>query len=88
MEPQEARMATTITVKNIPADLYTQLKESAVRHHRSINSEIIAIIEKALVPQNANPDDFRVAAKALREKTRKYGLNQGFIERTKREGRP
>jgi plasmid stability protein len=88
MEPQEARMATTITVKNIPADLYTQLKESAVRHHRSINSEIIAIIEKALVPQNANPDDFLVAAKALREKTRKYGLNQDFIERTKREGRP
>lgn len=81
-------MATTITVKNIPADLYAQLKESAERHHRSINSEIIAIIEKALVPQNANPDDFLVAAKALREKTRKYGLNQDFIEQTKKEGRP
>jgi plasmid stability protein len=80
-------MATTITVKNIPADLYANLKDSAARHHRSINSEIIAIVEKALVPQNTSPDDFLVAAKALREKTRKYELKQEFIEEAKKEGR-
>ncbi len=81
-------MATTITVKNIPADLYAQIKESAARHHRSINGEIIAIIEKALVPQKASPDDLLVAARALREKTKKYELKQDFIEEAKREGRP
>ncbi len=81
-------MATTITVKNIPADLYAQIKESAARHHRSINREIIAIIEKALVPQKASPDDLLVAARALREKTKKYELKRDFIEEAKREGRP
>jgi len=81
-------MATTITVKNIPAGLYAQLKESAARHHRSINGEIIAIIEKALVPQKASPDELLVAARALREKTKKYELKQDFIEEAKREGRP
>ena len=91
MEPNGAsmtKMTKTITVKNIPGELYAQLRESAARHHRSINGEIIAIIEKALVAQKASPEDFLVTAKALREKTRGYGLNQEFIEKTKREGRP
>ena len=37
-----------ITVKNIPADLYEHLKESAGANHRSINGEIIACIERAV----------------------------------------
>jgi plasmid stability protein len=36
----------SITVKNIPSDLYEQLKESAVANHRSLNGEIIACIER------------------------------------------
>ena len=38
----------TITVKNIPADLYEHLKASAGANHRSINGEIIACIERAV----------------------------------------
>ena len=32
----------TITLKNIPADLYRELKKRAEEHHRSLNKEIIA----------------------------------------------
>ena len=33
---------TTITLKNIPADLHRELKKRAEEHHRSLNKEIIA----------------------------------------------
>jgi plasmid stability protein len=33
-----------LTVRNIPKDLYKRLKENARRNHRSLNSEIVAIL--------------------------------------------
>ena len=38
----------TITVKNIPDDLYERLKQAARAHRRSINSEVIVCIERAV----------------------------------------
>ncbi len=37
----------TITINNIPDPTYNTLKQLAVENHRSINSEIICLIEKA-----------------------------------------
>ncbi len=34
-----------ITVKNIPAELYERVKERAKTNHRSINNELITILE-------------------------------------------
>ena len=80
-------MATTITVKNIPPGLYRDLKESAARHRRSINREIIALIEERLEPRVVSPETQLAAARALREKTRKIFITDEFINRAKREGR-
>jgi plasmid stability protein len=80
-------MATTITLKNIPSGLYDQLKESAARHHRSINSEIIALMEESLSAKKMNPEDYLASARILREKTGRYQLKKAFIDRAKREGR-
>lgn len=44
---QNGTMAT-LTVKNIPDDLYEQLKKRARLNHRSINSEIIFSLKKVL----------------------------------------
>ncbi|MCC6166009.1 MAG: Arc family DNA-binding protein [Caldilineaceae bacterium] len=38
----------TITVKNIPDDLYLALKQAAEANHRSVNREIIVRIEQPL----------------------------------------
>jgi len=38
----------TITVKNIPLELYERLKMSATENRRSINSEIIVCIERGV----------------------------------------
>jgi plasmid stability protein len=81
-------MATTITVKNIPPELYERLKQSAVLHHRSINSEVIALIEASIAAKKRKPEDFLASARAIREKTGRYELKQGFIDKAKREGRP
>ncbi len=81
-------MSTTITVKNIPAELYERLKQRAVLHHRSINSEVIVFLEHSLAAKKRKPEDFLASARALREKTGRYELKKDFIDRAKREGRP
>jgi antitoxin FitA len=80
-------MSTTITVKNIPGELYERLKQSAASHHRSINSEVIALIEASVAAKKRNPEDFLASARAIREKTGRYELTKDFVDRAKREGR-
>ena len=81
-------MGTTITVKNIPPELYERLKQSAALHHRSINSEVIVLMEESLSAKKRKPEDFLASARTLREKAGRYELKKEFIDRAKREGRP
>ena len=91
MEPNRnqrvAEVSTTITVKNIPPELYERLKQNAVLHHRSINSEVIALIEESIAAKKRKPEDFLASARTLREQTGRYGLMKKFVDRAKREGR-
>jgi len=80
-------MSTSITVKNIPQDLYDKIKRRADRNHRSINWEIIAIFEDVLSVRRIDPEDILVSARTLKEKTRRFTLTQDFIDRAKGEGR-
>jgi plasmid stability protein len=84
----EKSMATNITVKNIPQDLYEKIKRRADLNHRSINREIIAIFEEVLAVRRINPEDILISARELRERTRGIVLTQEFIDRAKKEGRP
>lgn len=78
----------TITVKNIPDDLYELLKQSARAHRRSINSEIITCIERAVRSRAFNPDETLASARALREKTADYVITNDQFTEAKRAGRP
>ena len=44
----------TLTVKNIPDALYERLKQSAAEHRRSLNSEILVCLERALVSERVD----------------------------------
>jgi len=78
----------SITVKNIPDHTYEILKQVAITNHRSINSEIICLIEKAMLSRPIPPEQHLALAKRSREKTKKFLLTDDVLRITKEEGRP
>jgi antitoxin FitA len=61
----------TITVKNIPPDVYELLKQSAAANRRSINSEIMTYIEREVRGRKVNARDLLRRARQLRQKTKR-----------------
>ncbi|KPK10733.1 MAG: DNA-binding protein [Anaerolineae bacterium SG8_19] len=78
----------SITVKNIPEDIYESLKQSAKANRRSINSEIIFIIEEAVKSKKTAPEEFLVRARLIREKTANYTITDDKFTQAKQAGRP
>lgn len=78
----------TITVKNIPDDLYERLKLAAKANHRSINGEIIACIERSVGAQPLNIEEYLEQARVLRELTASYVITEQELREAKIEGRP
>ena len=79
---------TTITVKNIPPEIYEKLKRSAQLRHRSINSEIIACIERSVGGQPIDPDLLLTNARIFRERTGAYSITDDEFTHLKSTGRP
>ena len=78
----------SVTVKNIPDHLIEIIKQMADTHHRSMNSEIICLIEKATLSKPFNPESFIVQAKHTRDKTKDFLLTADILQAAKNEGRP
>ena len=76
-----------ITVKNIPNHAYEILKQVATTNHRSINSEIICLIEKATLSKPFFPEQHIALAKRSIEKTVKLLLTNDILQAAKEEGR-
>ncbi|MCX6360185.1 MAG: Arc family DNA-binding protein [Armatimonadetes bacterium] len=80
-------MPTTLTLKNIPNDVYDKLKAAAVRHRRSLNSEAIVCLEAALIPASIGAAERLDRARRLRAQ-----IDGEFLAREiddfKVEGRP
>lgn len=81
-------MPTTLTLKNIPDELYGRLKQAAEVHHRSLNSEVIVCLESILLPQKI-PADARLArARQLRQALPSGAFRADDIAQLRAEGRP
>ena len=78
----------TITLKNIPTELYSKLKVSAQVNRRSINSEAIICLEKVLLSRRRSVEEVIEDARRLREMTASYMLTQEELEEMINEGRP
>ena len=59
-------MPTTLTLKNVPDDVYERLRWSADTHRRSINSEAIVCLESVLTPYRVSAAERIQRARALR----------------------
>ena len=77
----------SLTVKNIPEDLYEQLKHAANAHHRSINSELINCLEKALLPRKITQQERLDSARALRSQVNATVIDAAELDEAKRAGR-
>ena len=78
----------SITVKNIPDDVYAALKAQAEANHRSINSEIIVSIERAVRTQRLDVDATLAQARALRRLGTGAPLGDEELNAAKAAGRP
>lgn len=81
-------MPTTITLKNIPDEVYARLKSAAGRNRRSINSEAILCLEAVLMPGALTSDEHIARAREIRSSLGKAKFPAAEIDRGKREGRP
>lgn len=77
-----------LTLKNIPDDLYARLKASAQVHRRSLNSEILYCVERALTPYKIDVSEHIFTARKIREKTADYPLTDKRLNTAKTSGRP
>lgn len=77
----------TITVKNIPDDLYERLKRAARANRRSINSEIIVCIERSVGPQKVDPEQLIARAREFRVQTADYRITDDEFSDAKAAGR-
>ena len=77
-----------LTIKNIPDDLYNELKVVAEQHHRSINSEVIMCLKRALFPQKVPSKDRLTEIRALRSQITPNAFTDEEIEHAINEGRP
>lgn len=79
-------MPTTLTLKNIPDNIYQRLKTMAQAHRRSLNREAIVCLETALIPATLATQERLARARALRA-----GLGAQFhaadIDAFKQQGR-
>tara|TARA_R110000787_G_scaffold121963_2_gene232863 strand:+ start:778 stop:1020 length:243 start_codon:yes stop_codon:yes gene_type:complete len=77
----------TVTFKNIPEDLYEQLKQAANAHHRSINSELIHCLERTFRPTPVSAAELAEKALALRSRVAAAQLDVEEINAAKNQGR-
>lgn len=80
-------MPTTLTLKNIPDEIYERLKASAEANRRSLNSEAIVRLEAALLPEKIDIAQTLAQARALRAQLTKGKFRAKDIDTFKREGR-
>jgi plasmid stability protein len=80
-------LPTTLTLKNIPDEVYQRLRASAEAHRRSLNSEAIVCLETVLLPGRMDPAERLARARALRAALPETRYRVHDIDSFKREGR-
>jgi plasmid stability protein len=60
-------MPVNLSIKNAPDEVVQRLRERAARNHRSLQGELMAIIEEAVQPkpQRLTIDEYRARVRSL-----------------------
>ncbi len=63
-------MTTNLSINNVPEQVVERLRERAKRNHRSMQGELLVIVEEAVKPP-------RLTVSELRERVQQLGLRTG-----------
>lgn len=75
----------TLTIKRLPDELHERLKKRAERNRRSMNNEVIKILEDVLTPSTRSAEDVIAEAE---EVNRRIGVTfPDVVNEAKQEGR-
>jgi plasmid stability protein len=78
----------TLTIKNLPDALYAQLKARAAEHRRSINSEAILAVERALTEAHAgDPTNLLAMLRRSRARLKHMYLTDKELRAARESGR-
>jgi plasmid stability protein len=78
-----------LTIKGLPDGVYRRLKANAVRHRRSLNSEVITCLERSLAFPERSPEETVAALRRFHQTLRGAPpLTDAFLRRAKSTGRP
>jgi plasmid stability protein len=77
----------SITLKNLSPALHRQLKSRASRHKRSLNREVIALLEEAVAPSRRVDVEALVAESRAFRQSLKFKISPAEVDKFKREGR-
>lgn len=77
----------TITIKNVPPEIYERIKIQAKNNHRSINGEILSILEQAISIPPIDVKATLARTRKLRELTAHYVITNEELTKWKNEGR-
>jgi plasmid stability protein len=75
----------TVTLKNSSADPHQRLRDSAARHHRSLNREIIAQLDASLTERSRKTDGLLTELEALHSEL--LMINHSLVDGLKQQGR-
>lgn len=79
----------TLTIRNVPDELYEQLKAEAARNHRSLNQEaLLKLLRSSSKNDSETADEIIERMRALRAQLpRRYDATIEQIDEWKRQGR-
>ncbi len=78
----------TLTIKNMPDEIYAALTRTAKRNRRSINNEAIVQLEESIRASNREDLVTLKEIRELRAKTAGLYLTDEILDQAKNEGRP
>jgi plasmid stability protein len=80
-------MTVSLSIKDVPDDLVERLRARARQHHRSLQGELLAILEETLVSRRLTPDEAVLQVKALGTRTSSDSVQMIRQDRDASQGR-
>ena len=62
-------MPVSLSIKNVPEPVVARLKERARRHHRSLQGELVAILEETVTGRKLSVEEVSRRLRALKFRT-------------------